>query len=324
MTHFTYINSADADQLQEQPETQPVLNSIPGNEHQWSALIEQHTKAQKQPTPFIWTGKVLQTVNRVSTKAAGKLAYKLWFTPQNRPMSEADKNWLNDASKTTLDYQGMAVPVYSWGEGKTILTVHGWGGHSGQFRQLTQALVDQGYQVISFDAPGHGHAEGKTTNAVEISEIIQIIAEQQPLHGIISHSIGGLSSHHALNAGTKTNFHAALNTPLCLAHIVTAFKHQLALPSETIDQLNALMEERFGKGFWSTFDLRKSGHDVARLFSYDSEDHQVNDQTGPSLVHHYPDSHYVPTTGLGHNKAVRDQDVIQSILGFIRQQNKTA
>lgn len=291
---------------------------MPASEHQWFAHIESYIAKQKQPTPFIWAGKAVRAVNKLSTRAAGKLAFNIWFTPQNRPISEADHSWLSSAKQDSMDYQGKALPVYQWGVGPTILNVHGWGGHSGQFRQLTHALVETGYRVIAFDAPGHGRAEGKTTNAEEISDIIQRIAQQETLLGIISHSIGGLSSQNALNAGAKAGFHVVLNTPMCLTHIVHTFKHQLSLPTEVIDQHKALMEEKFGEGFWQEYDLRNQSFQIPHFYSYDSTDHQVSPEVGKTLQVQFPEADHLFTQALGHNKAVRNSGVIDAVKTFIQ------
>ncbi|MFC3152254.1 alpha/beta hydrolase [Litoribrevibacter euphylliae] len=289
----------------------------PVTEHQWLEHIENFIGKKKQPAPFVWAGKAVRAVNVISTRAAGKMAFNIWFTPQNRPINETDHAWLSSASQETMDYQGNAIPIYQWGSGPTILTVHGWGGHSGQFRQLTQALVNAGYRVMAFDAPGHGRAEGKTTNAEEISEIIQQIAQQETLTGIISHSIGGLSSHNALNAGAEAGFHVVLNTPMCLSHIVHTFKHQLSLPSEVIDQHKALMEQKFGDNFWGDYDLRNQSYHMPQFYSYDDKDHQVSLEVGKTLKSQIPTAEHRFTQALGHNKAVRDPEVIDAVKAFI-------
>lgn len=288
------------------------------SEHQWLSHIEKFIKAQQQPAPFIWTGKAIRAVNRLSTTMAGKLTNKIWFTPQNRPINEKDHQWLTSAYQEALSYKTYRIPLYQWGAGLPILMVHGWGGHSGQFRQMTQALVEAGYQVISFDAPGHGLAKGNTTNALEISEIIQRLAKDYAIAGIISHSIGGLSSQHALNTGVEVRFHAVLNTPLCLEHIVHAFKHQLGLPTEVIDQHKRLLEEQFGSGFWADYDLRNTSNPTPLFFSYDEQDHQVSPEVGNTLRTYFPEAVHYPTSTLGHNKAVRSPAVIESLKSFIQ------
>lgn len=42
----------------------------------------------------------------------------------------------------------------------TVILVHGYLNHSGQFRHLIRFLVEQGFAVGVFDLPGHGHSSG--------------------------------------------------------------------------------------------------------------------------------------------------------------------
>ena len=50
--------------------------------------------------------------------------------------------------------------VWDWGEGPTVLLVHGWNGAAAQLAGYVQPLVDAGYHVVAFDQPGHGHSSG--------------------------------------------------------------------------------------------------------------------------------------------------------------------
>ncbi len=42
----------------------------------------------------------------------------------------------------------------------TVILVHGYLNHSGQFRHLIRFLLERGYAVGVFDLPGHGHSSG--------------------------------------------------------------------------------------------------------------------------------------------------------------------
>jgi predicted alpha/beta-fold hydrolase len=315
------MNSAIKHQLPGSEAHQESLSLQPVTEHQWFAHIEAFTKQHNQPLPVHLAGKTLRAVNVLSTQLAGKLVFKLWFTPQSRPISEQDHQWLTSADQEKMTFRNETIPVYQWGAGPTVLVVHGWGGHSGQFRQLAQSLVTQGYRVISFDAPGHGLATGKTTNAEEICDIIQLLYQREQPIGIISHSIGGLSSHRAMNTGTDVKFHVVLNTPMSLSHIVQGFKHQLGLPTEVIDQLKQRMERKFNPGFWSEYDLRQQHYHAAQLYCYDRKDHQVPIAVASELQQR-PNTRTIITDSLGHNKTVRDDDVIQQVVAFVRENSQ--
>ena len=300
-----------------------LLSDNPLSDNQWYEQIQQYIAAQKQPAVYGWISKTLNLTNSVSSKVAGKLAHKLWFTPQSRPMSEADKDWLNSAVTDYVIKNGAQVPVYHWGSGPQILCIHGWGGHSGQFRQIANTLVEQGYSVISFDSPGHGFAEGKTTDLQEISEIVSLIAESHvqahgEFHAIVTHSLGGLAANNAINNGVKTKSLVCLNTPMCLDHTVQTFKHQLSLHSEVIDQHRTLLEKKFNEGFWKDYDLRIKETAVPMFLCYDNKDDQVPNSVGHYLNEQHENSELFLTEGLGHNRSVRTPEVIVKVARFIK------
>ncbi|GAA3927949.1 alpha/beta hydrolase [Litoribacillus peritrichatus] len=304
--------------------TPQSVQPLPTTEPQWYEQIHQHIGAQKQPGIYRWISKTLNTTNLISTKVAGSLAHKIWFTPQNRPMSETDKTWLKKSIAEHLTMNGSQVPVYRWGTGPLVLCVHGWGGHSGQFRQQANSLVEQGYSVISFDTPGHGFAEGKTSNLEETSQLISILAQQYgEFEAIIGHSIGGLAANNAINNGVQAKCTVFLNTPMCLDHIVQAFKHQLGLASEVVDQHRKLMENKFNVGFWQEYDLRVSTTRTPTFYCYDQQDDQVPPSVGHYLAALHQGSKLVMTEKLGHNRSVRNPEIIGQISQFIQQTQTT-
>ncbi|WP_231668320.1 alpha/beta hydrolase [Ralstonia solanacearum] len=68
---------------------------------------------------------------------------------------------------------------------------HAWGGRGTQLADFVPALLARGYEVLAFDAPGHGDSDGKQTDMVAYTRLIAWMAERfGPLHAIIGHSFG--------------------------------------------------------------------------------------------------------------------------------------
>ena len=44
--------------------------------------------------------------------------------------------------------QGGRVVGRAWGEGPTVLLVHGWGGHAGQMTPLVDSVVAAGHRAV--------------------------------------------------------------------------------------------------------------------------------------------------------------------------------
>ena len=82
---------------------------------------------------------------------------------------------------------------YAWGEGPTILFVHGWTNHSGTWQSYIAQLVDSGYRVVAFDAPAHGQSSGSVLTPVRYMTVINAFIENIGMpHAIVGHSYGAM------------------------------------------------------------------------------------------------------------------------------------
>jgi pimeloyl-ACP methyl ester carboxylesterase len=85
---------------------------------------------------------------------------------------------------------------------KKVLLAHGWSGRGTQMPLLAAALAKNDYQVISFDAPGHGRAAGKMSMMPFFIEAIHHLESTRgPFHAAIGHSLGGMSLLRAAKEG---------------------------------------------------------------------------------------------------------------------------
>ena len=67
---------------------------------------------------------------------------------------------------------GDEIAVYAWGNGPTILCVHGWGGRATNFAAFIGPMVAAGFRVVAFDAPGHGQSSGTLSSGPAIAASI--------------------------------------------------------------------------------------------------------------------------------------------------------
>lgn len=67
-----------------------------------------------------------------------------------------------------------------FGQGQTIVLVHGWAMHSGIWREFARQLARH-YRVICVDLPGHGHSEAIAPFTLEriSAELLKAIPEQR-------------------------------------------------------------------------------------------------------------------------------------------------
>src|SRR5690606_32146240 len=103
----------------------------------------------------------------------------------------------------TIPQLDKKIRVFEYGSGsKKALLVHGWSGRGTQLVSIADALIKQGYTVISFDAPAHGKSEGKVSY---MTMFIESILELERIYGgfevAVGHSLGGMSVMNSLKRG---------------------------------------------------------------------------------------------------------------------------
>ena len=89
----------------------------------------------------------------------------------------------------------MYEETYNWdGEKETVLLLHGWESNSFRWRNLIGHLKREGYRVLAFDAPAHGHSSGSLFNVIRYTECTQTIVSRYNPDYIIGHSVGGMTA----------------------------------------------------------------------------------------------------------------------------------
>lgn len=140
-------------------------------------------------------GTLLNFFLRISPNIAFKLSLKLVSIISKRKLSPEDKVLYSLAYETRVQFEGQTVKGHVWGEGPVILLVHGWRSNAASWRTYIPKLVDLGYQVVAFDAPGHGVNSNLHFDIVKYLKFIElVIAETNNLHTVLGHSIGGTAS----------------------------------------------------------------------------------------------------------------------------------
>src|ERR1700730_8027904 len=77
-----------------------------------------------------WFRAGFRVAGAVAPGAAARLAPRLFFTPPRAPVRAEERAVLARGERFELAALGQRVVGRAWGEGPTLLLVHGWGGHS--------------------------------------------------------------------------------------------------------------------------------------------------------------------------------------------------
>jgi pimeloyl-ACP methyl ester carboxylesterase len=143
-----------------------------------------------------------QTASRVSPLLGAEVARQLFFRPPRAPYREEQRAVLAVSQTALLPVRHGQVRAHCWGEGPTVLLLHGWGGHAGQMTEFVLPLTKAGYRVIALDAPAHGRSAGGLSSVVHFADALEAAAATfGPLHGVIAHSLGAAATVHAMARG---------------------------------------------------------------------------------------------------------------------------
>ncbi|MBC9796681.1 alpha/beta hydrolase, partial [Sinomicrobium weinanense] len=154
------------------------------------------------PKSIRYTGKFLQSL---SPGLATKFAAKLFTSPFKYKIPKREQHMDGESRQTRKNIPSIdkEIVVYEYGDSpEKILLVHGWSGRGTQLVKIADALCKAGYSTVSFDAPAHGRADGKTSNMAEFIEAVMLLEKEYgPFKAAIGHSLGGMTLLNAVKKG---------------------------------------------------------------------------------------------------------------------------
>ena len=267
--------------------------------------------------------RILQTVFRglgpVFPGLMGGWAYRLWFRTRRYTGSVAEQSVAGNAEYTTLPVEGIPVAVYRWGAGPVIVFVHGWSGRAIQVAAFVEPLTAAGYCVIAFDAPAHGKTPGGRTNILEFTSALKAIdASYGPLHGVITHSFGGMALAYALRQGVDAGRVVCLGAPARLEFLVERFARMLTLPDPVLTNLRSRLEKRFTANVWELMstDSNARALTMPALIVHDRDDREVPWRQGKMIAAAWPGAQWLETRRLGHRGILRDAATVKAVVDF--------
>ncbi len=140
-------------------------------------------------------GAALRVLGAVSPETADALTLDLFCRPQKPKRTLEPRAPGLVGHRFTVPFGDENIAVWDWGEGPTVLLVHGWNGCAAQMSRFIEPLVRAGYYVVAPDLPAHGASSGRRTNLFEFAEAIALLGRRVgPVHGVIAHSLGAAAA----------------------------------------------------------------------------------------------------------------------------------
>ena len=279
---------------------------------------------RQRPVPLIL--KLIRLAFRlggsISPQLAGRVAYKLWFTPSRFPTPDSEQAVLESAEIDYHEINSQTIATYSWGQtGPTVLLVHGWSGRGTQLGAFVEPLINAGYRVLSFDGPAHGRSSGKQTNLYEFADVILALNDHYgPFESVITHSFGGPCLAAAMRQGLNTSSVISISPPARVAALIEKFADTLSIPEKALKDFIRRFEDAYGKNIFEQASMQNSVRELSlpALVIHDEDDTDVPWREGQAVAQAWKNASFIKTSNLGHRRILRDPSTIETAVDFIR------
>ncbi|HEX2241447.1 MAG TPA: alpha/beta hydrolase [Actinomycetota bacterium] len=265
-----------------------------------------------------------QITGRISARLSEPFVSRLWFTPWPVPVGERglakQQTWLQPTKRIVLDSRLGPIVGFEAGEGPTILLVHGWGERGSFLGAFIEPLMDSGFRVVGVDFPGHGDTSWRQTNIWEwVESLIDVADGLGDVRAVVAHSMGGGVTTLALNRGLKVDAVALIAPPSDIENVFKTFSLMFRLPKRAAAGLRRYIDRHFGKTVWDELMIHHhvANLDVPALIVHDEDDAQVKVDESRDLAAAWRGSRLLITSGLGHDKVMRDPEVVSAVIAFL-------
>lgn len=226
------------------------------------------------------------------------------------------------ARRGTLSLDGESIATYVWGDPATqpyILLVHGWSSLGLRWEAWAPHLLAQGWAVVAFDQPAHGHSGGELCTLPDFVRTLTAVARHfgDP-EGVVAHSLGGAAATLALERGWTTK-RVVLIAPAADPEAATArFARFVRLGQHLRPSMHDALARRTGVAIEA---LHIAHHGPQRtqplLVVHDDTDRDVPVGEGELYARLWPGATLLKTHGLGHRRIVDDAGVMTAAIRFL-------
>ena len=244
---------------------------------------------------------------------------RLFFAPRKKRQPPF---MLQPMELGSFEVKGKRVTLYRFGHGKPVLLVHGWESSVARVQRLIGALMEGGYQVVTFDMPAHGQSTARNTDLIEVSAVIQHLYRQHgPFEAGIAHSFGGTCLANALREGVEVKRLVLFAVPSSTVMMIDVFADFLRLGGATRDRFRSCVANRLEpldvvEDLDTQRTIANSG--LPGLIIHDINDILVPFANAVELKRAHGSMKLIATSGLSHNGVVRDSAAIRVCVDFVR------
>ncbi|MDP9502593.1 alpha/beta fold hydrolase [Pseudomonas protegens] len=261
-----------------------------------------------------WIRGVNGTLGWVAPQWAANRMRQLFMTPRELPPREWELPLLERAERLTLRF---GLSALRWGQGPTVLLMHGWEGRPTQFASLIEALVAAGYTAVALDGPAHGRSPGEEANVVLFARaMLEAAAELPPLLAVIGHSMGGASAMLAVQLGLRTETLVSIAAPARILGVLRGFARYMRLPPRARSAFIRQVEKDVGMRA-ATLDVAQYQLEMPGLIIHAEDDRFVPVKESELIHQAWFDSRLLRLSEGGHQRVLADPRVIDAVITLV-------
>ncbi len=266
--------------------------------------------------PIAIARAVLPWLSETAPAAAGLVADWMFFTPWR---TSRHTDWPEGGTPITASVDGVTVRGSTWGDGPPVFLVHGWAGTGAQMGAFVAPLVDRGFRVVAWDAPGHGSSGGWRSSMVTFARVIDAMAGRFGAPpAIVAHSLGGAAAVFAARRGLRVERLCLVGSPAHPVSWAETFAADFGLGDRAIARMKRRVEDRLRVG-WDELEVPELARGLAQRFLlvHDAGDREVPPADSEEIAAVLEDVQVLRTAGLGHRRILRDPEVVQAVVEFV-------
>ncbi len=265
---------------------------------------------------------LVRIASNLFPSAITSFAYNQLTNPQVRKLRTNELSTLDKSEKEDFKFKEFNIKLYTWKGGeKKILLIHGWEGQAGNFSDLIELLLQNGYTVHSFDAPSHGFSSKGGTSLFEFSELVGVLIKRYNVKSLISHSFGGVATTYALfkNPELKIDKYVLLTTPDKFTERIDDVSEMVGINENVKNKLINRLEKETGipvetlnvSEFVKTINVQKA------LIIHDKNDKVIPILRSKNVHRNWTASEFNEVEGTGHFRILRTKQVLDTVLEYL-------
>jgi pimeloyl-ACP methyl ester carboxylesterase len=180
---------------------------------------------------------------------------------------------------------------------------------------------------VAFDAPAHGRSSGGKTHLGEFFDTIEQLQQiHGPFEGSIGHSFGGQVNFYSCLDGIQIKKMILIGSPSRADNILENYLAKINGSNDRIAYFRQYVIDNHQLEFetLTTTSMANRLEEMPVLIIHDKDDKEVSLGDARALKELLPFANLIETNGLGHNRILKNEQVIRYCLDFMHGNDASA